>query len=249
MKNVQLADGQKLALQARDKKGYGCGTRKIVDDYDGARVAGKDISKSFDVHNDANPGEAAIDAVARAQGWDKAKPTIISDRETFDKLCMKNGTVMMRSVHDNNKTGESAAKVAADTMTRSDISLGGTDHAAYGGGLYVVNTHLDSGASSSALGSAVSYGQLSSYCYGPTQMMMTVRPGAKIATPKQAKKLVKEFSALPLSERSKFNYDEGAYIASKGYDGAKWHDDSNPGAYCTIVNKSALVFFSEVAEN
>ena len=154
----------------------------------------------------------------------------------------------MRSVHDG-KDGTPAATIAADTMTRSDISLGGSDHAAYGGGMYVVNTHLAPGASDTALSVAVRSGQSSSYVYGPTQMMMTVRPGAKIATPQEANKLASEFFALPYSERSKFNDDEGAYIASKGYDGAKWQSDGNPGAYCTIFNKSALVFFSEVAEN
>ena len=248
VKNVQLSDGQKLALQARDRNGHSCDTRKIAEDYDGTRVAGKDISKSFDAQTDAHPGEKAIDAVARAQGWDKAKPTIISDRDTFDKLCLQNGCVMMRSVHDG-KDGTPAATVAADTMTRSDISLGGTDHSAYGGGMYVVNTHIDPAASAKKGSSTVAQGQLASYVYGPCQMMMTLRPRAKIATPNQAKKLANEFWALPYSERSKFSDDEGAYIASKGYDGAKWHDDNNPGAYCTVFNKSALVFFSEVAEN
>ena len=68
VKNVPLSDGQKQALQARGKWGDPCQTKKIADDQNGARVAGKDISKSFDAQKDALPGEKAIDAVARAQG-------------------------------------------------------------------------------------------------------------------------------------------------------------------------------------
>ena len=71
-----------------------------------------------------------------------------------------------------------------------------------------------------------------------------MRPGARIATQTEAIALKHEFNSLPKSDRARFDYDPGVYIASKGYDGAKWEEGAD--AYCTLYNKSALVFFSEV---
>ena len=73
--------------------------------------------------------------------------------------------------------------------------------------------------------------------------MATVHPNAKIATPKQASQMKSEFQNMSSRDRAKFDYDEGAYIASKGYDGAKWHADIDPTAYTTIYNKSAMIFY------
>lgn len=251
VKDVSLSDSQKLALSARDNSGQICDTKAIVKDYDGARVEGRDISKSFDYQMTETalglngPLYGAIDEVAKAQGWDKAPPTVISDRDTFDKLCLENGCVIMRSVHDNYHTGASAEQVAIDTMSRSDVSLGGSDHKAYGGGMYAVNTEISSSSSANTLAHNVASGQDASYVYGPVQMMATFRPGARIADQKTAKALTSQFNHLPASEQARFGGDFGAYIASKGYDGAKW--EYGPDAYYTHYNKSALVFFNEVA--
>lgn len=256
--NVSLSSGYKLALQARDNdNGEACDTRKVAEDHDGTLIKGSDISGKFNYYEteigqgrkSSNGVEefAAIDAVAIAQGWDKGRPTVISDRDTFDKLCLQNECVLIRSVHDNSTA--TAAEVANITMTRNDTSLGAGEGTAYGGGLYMVNTHINPTWTPRSMGHAVANGQAESYWYGPTQMMATLRPGAKIADYNTTTRLETEFNNLPWGERGKFGGDVGAYIAAKGYDGAKWHGDHNPGAYSTIYNKTALVFFSEVAEN
>ena len=251
---VKLSSSDKLALQARDGNGQACSTKKIVEDYSGTRIEGQDISKTFDYHAMASAAmnshgsikTYAVDAVAEAQGWDKAPPTVISNRDDFDRLCLANGRVMMRTVHAGH--GMTAEEVATATMTRSDIALGAGGGTAYGGGLYLVDTKIVPGKSAKVTGYDVAEGQRESYAYGDTQMMATPRPGAKIATPKQAAAMKAEFKNLSLGDRARFQDDYGAYIASKGYDGAKWHPDSDPSAYLTMYNKSALVFFSEVAE-
>ena len=243
--NINLSSEQKQALQARDSTRQPCSTKKIVDDYAGTRINGQDISKTFDAQKSKGSG-TAVDAVVRAQGWDTAPPTITSDRDTFEKLCFANGHVLMRTVHAGQ--GKTSTEIAVQTMTRSDVPLNASGSTAYGGGMYMVDTRIHLTASAWGVGNRVALGQDESYGYGDTQMMATFRPGAKIATPAQAQAMHNEFQALTHKDRARFNYDYGAYIASKGYDGAKWHKDSDPAAYLTVYNKSALVFFSEVAE-
>jgi hypothetical protein len=46
----------------------------------------------------------------------------------------------------------------------------------------------------------------------------------------------------------KYGNDANTYIASKGYDGAKWHNDSDPTAYTTMFNSSAMIYYGGVAE-
>lgn len=268
VKDVSLSSSQKLALQARDENKHACDTKKLAEDFDGVRVEGKDISGSFDARNDP-AGGSAIDAVARAQGWDKAAPTVISDRDAFDKLCMQNGRVMVRTVHEGfyDLDGKQmpgtdvfhAEDVAAGTMTRSDISLGGSGATACGGGLYMVDTGIDPGKSTKSMSARIANGQEHSWGYADNwaykegvQMMATLRPGAKIATYSEARALRQEFHNLPRAERERFKDkdgapDYGAYIASKGYDGAEWDDAGDDCRYTTIYNKSALVFFSDAA--
>jgi len=240
--NVTLHSGTKLALQARDGKGQPTTTRKLADDHEQQRVAGKDISKTVDLSHTRGD---AIDAIAKAQGWDKA-PTVTNDRDLFDKACVQSGRVMMRSVQDNYRTGESADSVATKTMTDGTAKLGGTGGTYFGSGLYVVDTDI-----SKTIGKAQSrqviQGQKESYFYGNRQMMATVHPSAKIATSKQVRKLRDEFFDLSSKDHARFKGDLNAYIASKGYDGAKHHDNT-PDAYTTMFNKSAMIFYGGVAD-
>lgn len=240
--SVNLTGQQKLGLQARDKMGHATNTQKVANDHDQAIVTGRDITGSFD-YSKTSGRKDAIDAVAAAQGWDKA-PTVTNDRDVFDKAAVQAGRVMMRTVHDNGRNGQSAAEVARDTMTKGDAPLGAHGGQAYGPGMYVVDTSLKVGGN---LGRRVAAGQSESFCYGNKQMMATVHPSAKIATPSQAARLSQQFYKLPLSTRRKFDNDPGVYIAAKGYDGAKWHDDNDPQAYTTIYNRSALIFYGGVA--
>ena len=72
-----------------------------------------------------------------------------------------------------------------------------------------------------------------------------MHPDANIASPTKARSLQRQFNNMSFSYRSRFGGDIGAYIASKGYDGAQWHDRSDP--YITMYNKSAMIFFGGVA--
>ena len=239
--NVKLTNTQRNALQARNVYHNKTNTTKVADDHYQDRVDGKDLTKTFD-YSKVKGNKAPIDAIAEAQGWNKGA-TVTNDRELFDKAAVQSGRVMIRSVDGyGNKSGN---QVCNDTMTDGNSPLGGHGGKVYGSGMYVVDTSIK-GSSDPA--SRVKNGQSESFCYGNTQMMATVHPSAKIATPAQASSLVSEYSGLSSSNKKRFGNDVNTYIASKGYDGVKWHSDSDPGAYSTIFNKSALIFFGGVAE-
>ena len=239
--NVNITSTQKLALQARDWSGRPTNTRIAAVDHDQPRVAGKDISKTFDVRK-MNTQKAPIDAIAEAQGWNKGA-TVTNDKDLFDKAAVQAGRVMMRSV--TSYPGTTATQVCNKTMSDGNYSLGGNGGKVYGSGMYVVDTSIK-GSRNPA--SRITAGQSESFGYGSKQMMATVHPSAKIATPTQSAQLSNEFSNLSARDKARFGYDRNTYIASKGYDGAKWHNDSDPAAYTTIFNKSALIFYGSTAD-
>lgn len=243
--DVTVSSGNKLAIVQRDVSGHPTSGKKIAGDNYQERVAGKDISNSFDATK-IKGNKSAIDKVAEQQGWNKPS-TVTNDLDAFQKAAIKSGRVMFRSVDGNGK--ETADQICKKTMLDGNASLGGNGGKAYGGGMYVTDCKLTTAATGSSINAknlAMSSGE--SYAYANTQMMATVRPDAKIATAKQANALNNAFYSLSAKQRAKFGYDIGAYIASKGYDGAKWHDDSDPAAYTTVYNKSALIFYGEVSQ-
>ena len=240
--NIKLSSAQKTALEARDWNGNRATTKEIAKDSYQERIAGKDLSGSIDVKGSDKP----LDVVVKAQGWDKA-PTVVNDRDTFDKLCLQSGRVLIRSVDGNHRTGESADEVCRKTMTEDSFALNGTGGRVYGTGMYMVDTSIKN-ASGRKLENNIRDGQYESFCYGGTQMMATVHPSAKIATPSQVSNMRSEVYGNPKLKKQ-FNNDVNSYIASKGYDGAKMHDDSNPTAYTTIFNRSALIFYGGVAKS
>ena len=177
------------------------------------------------------------------QGWDK-DPTVTSDLEVFQKAAKKSGLMMMRTVHDNWQTGQSGEDVCREVMGNGKAALGGTGAQAYGSGLYMVGAKTNN-TTGRALGRQIANSQSHSFAYGDKQMMATVDPKAKIAGPRTAAKLRNEYYSLSYSDQARFGHDYGAYIASKGYDGAQWHQRSDP--YITMYNKSALIFYSGVS--
>lgn len=240
--NVQLSNANKQALQARDSWKKPVKTTQVANDNYQERVDGKDLSKSFD-YNKMNTNKRPIDAIAEAQGWNKGA-TVTNDREVFDKAAKQAGRVMMRSVDGyGNLSGKDVAK---QTMTNGDYALGGNGGKVYGSGRYMVDTAI---SGSKLTDSRVSAGQMESYGYGGTQMMATVHPNAKIATPTQASKMQSDFYTLSSKDQARFGRDVNTYIASKGYDGVKWHNDSDPGAYTTMFNNSAMIYYGGVAES
>ena len=243
--DVYLGAGDRLAIQPRDSSKHTTLTRNVVKAQDQDRVAGKDISDTVDVTK-IRGSKAPIDKIAELQGWNKGS-TVTDDLETFQKAAKKSGCVMIRSVNGNRSTGETADSICKKTMTDGNAALGGNGGQCYGSGLYMVKTDFGTATGKSLTGKIAS-GQNESYIYGNTQMMATIHPNAKIATPAQANKLKDQFEyRMTSAERKKYG-DYGAYIASKGYDGAQWHDSSDPTAYATIYNKSALIFYSGVAD-
>lgn len=245
--NVKYTSSDKMALQARNVSGQAVSsTKSVAADHDQERVAGKDISKSFKV--DMSRGaKDPIDQVAEAQGWNKGA-TVTNDKDVFNKAALQSGRVMIRTVDGYGRT--TSEQVCNKTMTDGNYSLGGSGGKAYGSGMYVVDTSIK-GSSGKNMAHKVAAGQQESGYYGgrnSSQMMATVHPDAKIATPSQAAKMHSDFHNLSSKERARFGYDANAYMASKGYDGAKWHRDSDPTSYTTIFNKSALIFYGGVSD-
>lgn len=245
---VNLASSDKLAIQLRNKIGYTqTGTKTANDNYQ-ERVAGKDISKSFDVSKatvNRNIGEGAIDAVAEAQGWRKS-PTVTNDLETFQKAAVQSGQILVRSVGAyTSGDGKRYSDVDAckEVMTNGKASLNGSGHQFYGGGLYMVGAKISSGSSRNT--KTIAGAQNESFGYNRQQMMATVQRGTKIADFSTTKRLDRQFGGLSSATKAKFGNDVGAYIASKGYDGACWHNNSNP--YITMYNKSAMIFYGSTA--
>lgn len=242
---VNLPTSAKHSLLLRDAYGHTTtNTKKVSNDTVQKRVDGKDISKTFDANKIKGNG-SAIDKVARAQGWNTSA-TVTNDLETFQKMAVKSGRVMFRSV--NGSSNISDDEMCRRTMTDGNFSPGGNGGKMYGGGMYLTDCKFNPTDNLKKNVSRVSRSQQESYGYAFTQMMATVRSDAKIADSKTANSLVKEFQSLSAKDRQKFGWDHGAYIASKGYDGAKWFPDQNPGAYTTVYNKSALVFYGTVAK-
>ena len=244
VQDVYMSSGDKLANQPRDGSGRPTTTTNVAKAHYQDRVDGKDISNTVDVTKSKSRKDP-IDQIAELQGWNKS-PTVTDDLETFQKAAKKSGCVMIRSVTSNGRTGQSADDVCKSTMTDGNSPLGGSGGKWYGAGMYMVKTTYgtDTGRN---LAKKINQGQNESYFYGGTQMMATVHPKAKIATPAQANKLQSDYYRLSSSQQKKYG-GYGEYIASKGYDGAQWHADSSPTAYVTVYNKSALIFYSGVAK-
>lgn len=237
---VNVSSYNKLAIVQRNGKGHPASTKKVADDNYQKRVAGNDISKTFDATK-IKGNARAIDKVAKAQGWDKPA-TVTNDLETFQKAAVKSGRVMFRSVKGNGN--ETADGICKKTMTDGKTSLGGNGMQAYGGGMYLTDCKINTAATGRSRNVMnLERSSRESYYYGNRQMMATVRPDAKIANKNQSSKMRTEFLGMSRNEQARYGNDVGAYIASKGYDGAKWHDDSKPNAYTTVYNKSAMIFY------
>ena len=243
--DVYLSSGDKLAIQARDWNGHTTTTKNVAKAHYQDRVDGKDISKTVDVTK-IRGSKSPIDKIAELQGWNK-NPTVTDDFELFQKAAKKRGGVMIRSVEDNRRNGKTmtAEDVCKATMTDGNSPLGGHGMKAYGSGMYMVKTDFGNSTGRN-LSHKIARGQDESYSYGNKQMMATLHPDAKIATPHQANKMKGDFLRMSSSQQAKYG-GWGEYIASKGYDGAQWHDSSDPGAYATVFNKSALIFYSGVS--
>lgn len=243
VQDVYLSSGDKLANQPRDWNGQPTTTNSVAKAHYQDRVDGKDISATVDVSK-VRGRKDPIDKMAELQGWNK-QPTVTDDLETFQKAAKQSGCVMIRSVTSNRSANLSADEVCKKTMTDGNSPLGGNGMKAYGSGMYMVKTDYGNNTGRN-LAKRIAAGQDESYGYGNKQMMATLHPNAKVATPIQASRMKSDFLNMSPSQRRKYG-DWGAYIASKGYDAAQWHDSSDPGAYATVYNKSALIFYSGVA--
>lgn len=243
VKDVYLSQGDKLAIQPRNRAGNNTTTRKIADDHYQDRVDGKDISATVDLSKSSS-SKAPIDQMADLQGWNKA-PTVTNDIETFQKAVKQSGRIMARSV-DDSYTGQSADSICKDHMANADAPLGGYGGKLYGSGTYEVCTTIGT-STGKDMAKKIAAGQDHSFCYADTQMLSTVHPSAKIATPTQAKQMESQFNRMTYSERARYGNDRGAYIASKGFDGAQWHD-READSYVTMYNKSAMIYFGGVVD-
>lgn len=242
-KGVTLSTGEKLAIVPRNGSNQSVSTtHKAADDHYQDRVAGKDISKTAKVN--PRSSKAPIDQIAEQQGWNKSS-TVTNDLETFQKAAKQSGQLVIRTVDRNYNTGESAVDVCKKTMTDGNAALGGNGGKVYGTGMYMVGSNISGVPAGKTMSKKIASAQSESYYYGTTQMMATVQPGTKIATPSQARALSRQFSSLSSADRARFGNDTNSYIASKGYDGAQWHTNDTP--YITMYNKSSIIYYGGVS--
>lgn len=244
VQDVYLSSGDRLAIQARNGSSQTTTTTDVANAHYQARIAGKDISGTVDVTK-VRGRKDPIDKIAELQGWNKA-PTVTDDLETFQKAAKQSGCMMIRSVHRSSITGDSAEQVCKKTMTDGNAALGGSGQQAYGSGLYMVKNDFGNKTGRN-LSKWISSGQQESYFYGDKQMMATLHPNAKVATPTQANQMKQKYFSMSYTQQKKYG-DYGGYIASKGFDAAQWHDGkTDAGSYATVYNKSSLIFYSGVA--
>lgn len=245
--NIHLTQSHNIAIKPRDRFGDDVTTHNVAKDHYQQHVQGKDLSSSVDVTKIIGGGNA-IDKIARAQGWDKAS-TVTNDIDVFRKAAVQSGQMMIRTVHPDGSM--SSDDVLKNLITNGKSNLNGKGAQAYGPGIYFVGAKIGGTDAKGRIltgrnqGRVVADSQQHSAGYGDTQVMATIHPKAKIADPNTAYNLSLEFSNLSPSERGRFGYDEGVYIASKGYDGAQWHSDDLP--YITMYNKSAMIYYGEAA--
>ena len=212
--------------------------RKMVD--------GKDIRKTF--RYDSNSKKSAVDQVAEQQGY-KGKPKVVKNYNEFQQAMKASGVVMLRTINDgtDKTTGKNrkAGQFINDVKNANDITLNGSGGQAYGGGMYLAgNLTVKKGKMPNKKEQDTARSHTIRYGYGAgysKTMAATLDPSAKVES---WDKVYNEFKNLPSREKRKYDFDEGAYAAAKGYD-AVVRDVGGGGAYYMVYNRSKMVIFDE----
>lgn len=207
-------------------------------------VDGKDISKTFQY--DPNKG-SAIDQVTELQGF-KGKPTLVKDSTEFSAAVKDSGFMAYRTWHKDVDvvTGKmkSAADFADDLKNTDAFKHNGTGGQCYGTGIYIASTSNPmKGTAPSRNATNAAKADSRGYGYNDPNKKtvgMTLTKDAKIG---DYNKLYSEFNKLPRSQRAKFGFDEGAYIASKGYDAARAVNAGYGCDYTVVYNRTKLIIF------
>ncbi len=183
-------------------------------------------------------GDPVLDDIAKRQGFDG--PAEIVNQEQFDKIVAEGGTVTYRGIGSHyDGPGPSAKYIDGESAITQDFAEGDyfAGKGAFGNGTYTSSdvsvakyyaTNIDNGADGA--GAVVT---------------MVVKPGAKIATPKQWQE------ARITAREGKGGFvladDAGRILAARGFDGFRIEGNPESGVneYTIILNRTAVAVLNK----
>lgn len=209
----------------------------------GGIVEGKDITDSFTCVSD--PDKSWAQQVAEQQGFN-AKPRLVDDVE-FMKAATESGIVGFRTWEDfaHEDTGrilKKASDCKAEFHENDKIQYNAAGKQVWGGGIYLATTNnpkqgkLPKTKIRDAMKDSLGYGEKGRRATA----VVTLDKSAKIA---DGNKIMREFWRRE-DYLSKYNGDVGAYLASQGYDGAKFMR-SKKVDYVVVYNRTKLVVLND----
>ena len=209
----------------------------------GGIVEGKDITDSFTCVSD--PDKSWAQQVAEQQGFN-AKPRLVDDVE-FIKAATESGIVGFRTWEDfaHEDTGrilKKASDCKAEFHENDKIQYNAAGKQVWGGGIYLATTNnpkqgkLPKTKIRDAMKDSLGYGEKGRRATA----VVTLDKSAKIA---DGNKIMREFWRRE-DYLSKYNGDVGAYLASQGYDGAKFMR-SKKVDYVVVYNRTKLVVLND----
>jgi hypothetical protein len=176
-------------------------------------------------------GDPVLDDIAKRQGFDGGAELV--DQKTFDDVVAKGGTVTYRGITPHyDGPGAGATFIEGESATTDSFAEGKyfAGQGVYGGGTYTATD----------LSTAQHYATEDDA--GGSVVTMAIKPGAKIATPKQW------LDAREAAKDGKGGFmgadDPGRILAAQGYDGYKIvarNIDDPATNFIVVLNRTALV--------
>ena len=205
---------------------------------------GKDITKTFKY--DSNSKKQIFDQVTEAQGMD-GLPKVVKKAE-FDKAVAASGIIAFRTwgagtdvVTGKDKT---AKDFKNDFKTADHIQAAGHGGRLYGDGTYIATNPKpvpgrmpNSNDRRAALNDSKNYGN-----GRKTTAQITLDPSAKIADYWVEKA---KWKKLPQNIQNQFGGSIGAYLAAKGFDGARAEGAGWGCDYVTIYNRTKVIVLDD----
>ena len=206
-------------------------------------VEGKDITDSFKCVSD--PNKSWAEQISEQQGFN-AKPRLV-DHEDFVKAATESGVVGFRTWEDyaDIDTGriiKKASDCKAEFHENDKIQYNAAGKQVWGGGIYLATTNnpkqgkMPKSGIREAMKDSLGYGEKGRRATA----VVTFDKSAKIA---DGNKIMREFWKRE-DYLSKYNGDIGAYLASQGYDGAKFMR-SKKVDYVVVYNRTKLVVLND----
>lgn len=204
----------------------------------GGIVEGKDITDSFTCVSD--PDKSWAQQIAEQQGID-GKPRLVDDAE-FRKAATECGILAYRTWEDFN--GKAANEFKDELSHNDSILYNNEGKQVWGGGIYVAATNNPKAGTLPTRGKRIQKAVQDSCSYGAegkrATAVITFDKSMKIA---DGNKLNKEFWKRD-DYLSKYNGDIGAYLASKGYDAARFMRSKDVD-YIVVYNRTKMIVLND----